>query len=134
MVTHWGFSEKLGPLSYAEEQGEVFLGHSVTQTKGVSGHTAKIIEEEIKVLITRNYDRAERLLKENSDKLEAMAEALMKYETIDSSQIDDIMDGNVPRPPKGWDDSNLQEPPKASSKQKTDKSSNSKIGGPAAQP
>jgi len=133
MVTHWGFSEKLGPLMYGEDEGEVFLGHSVTQTKHVSDDTAKIIDDEIKDLISKNYDRAEKLLHEHRDKLEAMAEALMKYETIDSEQIDDIMDGNVPRPPKGWDDSDHPEPPKAE-KKKTDSSSESKIGGPAEQP
>ncbi len=133
MVTHWGFSEKLGPLSYAEDDGEVFLGHSVTQKKGVSGHTAKLIEEEIKSLIDKNYARAEKILKENEDKLKIMAEALMKYETIDADQIDDIMAGNNPRPPAGWDDSDSSEPPKAE-KKKTDVSNEAKIGGPAEQP
>jgi len=131
MVTHWGFSDKLGPLMYAEDEEEVFLGRSVTQTKHVSEDTAKIIDDEIKVLISKNYDRAEKLLHANRDKLEAMAEALMKYETIDTSQIDEIMDGNTPSPPDGWDDT--EEPPKAS-KPKSDKSIDGKIGGPAAQP
>lgn len=133
MVTHWGFSEKLGPLSYAEDDGEVFLGHSVTQKKGVSGYTAKIIEEEIKAIIDRNYARAEKILKENSGKLKLMAEALMKYETIDSLQIDDIMNGDEPRDPKGWDDSGNSEPPKPKKKKK-DISGESKIGNPAEQP
>lgn len=133
MVTHWGFSEKLGPLMYAEDEGEVFLGRSVTQTKHVSDDTAKLIDDEVKALISKNYDRAESLLHKNRDKLEAMADALMKYETIDTSQIDEIMDGNTPSPPDGWDDNNSEEPPKAS-KQKPDKSMDSKIGGPAAQP
>jgi len=131
MVTHWGFSEKLGPLMYAEDEEEVFLGRSVTQTKHVSEDTAKIIDDEVKALISKNYDRAEKLLHENRDKLEVMANALMKYETIDTSQIDEIMDGNTPSPPEGWDDS--EEPPMAS-KPKSEKSMNSKIGGPAAQP
>jgi cell division protease FtsH len=133
MVTHWGFSEKLGPLMYGEDEGEVFLGHSVTQTKHVSDDTAKIIDDEIKELISRNYDRAEKLLHENKDKLEAMAMALMKYETIDSEQIDDIMNDQEPRPPKGWDDSDSSEPPKAE-KKKSDVSGESQIGGPAEQP
>jgi len=133
MVTQWGFSEKLGPLTYAEDESEVFLGRSVTQTKHVSDDTAKIIDDEIKVLISKNYDRAEKILHANRDKLELMVEALLKYETIDTSQIDEIMDGNMPSPPKGWDDSDSHEPPKAS-KQKSDKSTDSKIGGPAAQP
>jgi len=131
MVTHWGFSEKLGPLSYAEDEGEVFLGHSVTQKKGVSGFTAKVIEEEIKILIDRNYQRAEKLLKENIDKLESMAEALMTYETIDSSQIDEIMDGKPPSPPKGWDDDHNR--PTKPAKKKAAKAVDNKIGGPAAQ-
>jgi cell division protease FtsH len=132
MVTQWGFSEKLGPLQYAEDEGEVFLGRSVTQTKHVSDDTAKIIDDEIKSLISRNYDRAEKLLHDNRDKLEAMADALLKYETIDTCQIDEIMQGQPPSPPKGWNDDS-EEPPKAS-KQKSDKLTDSKIGGPAAQP
>lgn len=131
MVTQWGFSDKLGPLKYAEDEGEVFLGRSVTQTKHVSDETAKIIDEEVKELISKNYDRADKLLHENRDKLEAMAQALMTFETIDTSQIDEIMDGKPPSPPKGWDD-DQQEPP-ASTKKKTEDSSDSKIGGPAPQ-
>jgi cell division protease FtsH len=104
MVTKWGLSEKLGPLTYSEEDGEVFLGHSVTQHKAVSDETAHAIDEEIRVFIDRNYERSEKLLKENEDKLHLMAEALIKYETIDADQIDDIMEGKVPRPPSGWDD------------------------------
>jgi len=102
MITQWGFSEKLGPLTYAEEEGEVFLGRSVTKTKHVSEETAQIIDQEIKDLIAKNYARAERILHQNRDKLEAMAQALLKYETIDAEQIDDIMAGKPPRPPKGW--------------------------------
>ena len=132
MITQWGFSEKLGPLMYAEDEGEVFLGRSVTQTKHVSDDTAKIIDDEIKLLISRNHDRAEKILHENRDKLELMADALMKFETIDSDQIDEIMDGKNPSPPDGWDDSDEQDPPKAS-KPKSDKT-DGKIGGPAAQP
>jgi cell division protease FtsH len=132
MVTHWGFSEKLGPLSYAEDEGEVFLGRSMGQTKGVSGHTAKVIEEEIKALIDKNYARADTLLKANSDKLKVMAEALMKYETIDANQIDDIMEGKEPRPPADWsDDSNTKNPP--ASAKKVDEKPESKIGGAAEQ-
>ena len=131
MVTHWGFSEKLGPLSYAEDQGEVFLGHSVTQKQGVSSHTAKVIEDEIKSLIDRNYLRAEKLLKENKDKLQMMADALMKFETIDAAQIDEIMDGKPPSAPEGWDEDH-HEPSKPVKKQ-SEKSTDSKIGGPAAQ-
>jgi cell division protease FtsH len=104
MVTRWGLSEKLGPLTYSEEEDEVFLGHSVTKHKTISDETTHLIDEEIRHIIDRNYKRAERLLKENLDKLNMMAEALMKYETIDSNQIDDIMQGRVPRPPEGWED------------------------------
>ncbi|MEM6998641.1 MAG: ATP-dependent zinc metalloprotease FtsH [Pseudomonadota bacterium] len=104
MVTKWGLSDKLGPLTYSEDDGEVFLGRSVTQHKAVSDETAHTIDEEIRVFIDRNYKRAEKLLKDNIDKLHTMAEALMKYETIDADQIDDIMEGKTPRPPSGWDD------------------------------
>jgi len=105
MVTKWGLSERLGPLTYSEEEGEVFLGHSVTQHKNVSDETAHAIDGEIRNIIDRNYERANRLLTENLDKLHLMAEALIKYETIDSDQIDDIMEGRVARKPKDWDDS-----------------------------
>jgi len=104
MVTKWGLSEKLGPLTYSEEEGEVFLGHSVTQHKNVSDETAHIIDEEVRSVIDRNYDRARNLLEENIDKLHMMADALMKYETIDAKQIDDIMTGKPPRPPQDWSD------------------------------
>jgi len=104
MVTKWGLSEKLGPLAYSEDEGEVFLGHSVTQHKNVSDETAHIIDEEIRSIIDRNYERARSILTENLDKLHAMAEALLKYETIDSAQIDDIMAGRPPRPPADWTD------------------------------
>ncbi len=104
MVTKWGLSDKLGPLTYTEEDGEVFLGRSVTQHKAISDDTAHAIDEEIRSVIDRNYQRAEQILNENMDKLHLMAEALLKYETIDAGQIDDIMEGKVPRKPSGWDD------------------------------
>lgn len=102
MVTRWGLSERLGPLAYSEEEGEVFLGRSVTKHKMVSEETAHLIDEEIRSVIDRNYERSERLLRENMEKLHLMAEALIKYETIDRFQIDDIMEGKVPRPPQSW--------------------------------
>ncbi|WP_339516246.1 ATP-dependent zinc metalloprotease FtsH [Pseudomonas sp. RL_15y_Pfl2_60] len=103
MVTKWGLSEKLGPLMYAEEEGEVFLGRSMgSQGSNVSGDTAKLIDEEIRSIIDGCYDTAKRLLEENRDKLEAMAEALMKFETIDADQIEDIMSGRAPREPRDW--------------------------------
>ncbi len=105
MVTKWGLSEKLGPLAYSEEEGEVFLGRAVTQHKAMSDETARAIDEEIRQIVERNYRRAEQLLKDNMDKLHLMAEALIKYETIDSDQIKDIMEGREPRPPQGWSDS-----------------------------
>ena len=133
MVTKWGLSEKLGPLTYSEEEGEVFLGHSVTQHKNVSDETAHIIDEEIKAIVDRNYKRSEQILKDNMDKLHAMANALIKYETIDTDQIKDIMAGRVPRTPEGWDD---QEPmgggPTATASGEPGKS-DGKIGGPASE-
>ncbi|WP_202901068.1 ATP-dependent zinc metalloprotease FtsH [Methylocaldum szegediense] len=102
MVTRWGLSERLGPLAYSEEEGEVFLGRSVTKHKMVSEETAHLIDEEIRSVIDRNYERSERMLRENMEKLHLMAEALIKYETIDRFQIDDIMEGKVPRPPQSW--------------------------------
>ncbi len=104
MVTQWGFSKKLGPLLYAEEEGEVFLGRSVAKAKHMSDETARIIDQEVKALIERNYIRARTLLTENMDILHAMKDALMKYETIDAPQIDDLMDRKAVRPPAGWDD------------------------------
>ena len=111
MVTRWGLSERLGPLAYSEEEGEVFLGRSVTKHKMVSEETAHLIDEEIRSFIDRNYERSETILRENQDKLHLMADALMKYETIDHYQIDDIMEGRTPRPPQNWD----QTPPSGGS-------------------
>ncbi len=122
MVTKWGLSEKLGPLTYSEEDGEVFLGRSVTQHKAISDETAHAIDEEIRNIIDKNYKRSEKILKKNIDKLHLMADALIKYETIDQAQIDDIMKGKVPRPPSDWDDSDGQ---KAISKKKTRKKTRS---------
>jgi cell division protease FtsH len=102
MVTKWGLSERLGPLTYSEDDGEVFLGRSVTQHKQVSDDTANTIDEEVRKIIDINYQRADRILKEQVAKLHAMAKALMKYETIDSDQVKDIMDGNEAREPKDW--------------------------------
>ncbi len=105
MVTKWGLSDRLGPLAYGEDEGEVFLGHSVTQHKHVSDETAHAIDEEVKGIVERNYQRARKILEENIDILHAMAEALMKYETIDSDQIDDLMARRDVRPPDDWQDS-----------------------------
>jgi len=105
MVTKWGLSERLGTLTYAEDDGEVFLGRSVTQHKQVGDKTRDAIDEEIRRLIDGNYERARDILTSSLDKLHLMAEALIRYETIDDQQIKDIMDGRTPRPPAGWEDS-----------------------------
>jgi cell division protease FtsH len=105
MVTKWGLSDRLGPLTYSEESGEVFLGRSVTQHKQVSDETAHAIDEEVRRVIETNYKQARTILQTNLDKLHLMAEALIKYETITDEQIKDIMEGRSPRPPDGWDDS-----------------------------
>jgi cell division protease FtsH len=104
MVTKWGLSDRLGPLMYGEEEEEVFLGRSVTQHKNVSDETAHAIDEEIRSFIDRNYERAKDILEENRKKLQIMAEALIKFETIDSDQIDEIMSGKPPTPPADWSD------------------------------
>jgi cell division protease FtsH len=104
MVTKWGLSDNMGPMSYGEDEGEVFLGRSVTQHKSLSDLTAKAIDEDIRTLINRNYQRAEKILTENLDKLHAMTALLVKYETIDSHQIDAIMEGREPGAPKDWTD------------------------------
>ncbi len=106
MVTRWGLSEKLGPLQYDTDSEEPFLGRSAGQVHAVnSPETAQRIDEEVRNIIDSCYEKARQLLVDNRDKLENMASALMKYETIDRHQIDDIMEGREPRPPKGWDDS-----------------------------
>ncbi len=104
MVTKWGLSERLGPQTYGEDDGEVFLGHSVTKHKDVSDATARIIDEEVRVLIDSNYNRAKKILEDNLDKLHMMSEALMKYETIGVEQLDDLMAGKPARAPEGWQD------------------------------
>ncbi|EJN34458.1 ATP-dependent metalloprotease FtsH [Pseudomonas sp. GM84] len=129
MVTKWGLSEKLGPLMYAEEEGEVFLGRSAgSQHASVSGETAKLIDSEVRSIIDQCYATAKQLLTENRDKLDAMAEALMKYETIDAEQIEDIMSGRTPREPRDWDDDKTSGTPAAQNDRPE-----SPIGGPAAQ-
>jgi cell division protease FtsH len=133
MVTKWGLSEKLGPLTYSEDDGEVFLGHSVAQHKAVSDETAHDIDQEIRSIIDRSYSRAEEILKTNLDKLHLMAEALIKYETIDSDQIDDIMSGKPPRPPADWDASEPTTGTGGSSSKNVDEKPDTKIAGPAGQ-
>jgi len=134
MVTRWGLSERLGPLAYGEDEGEVFLGRSVTRHKNVSDDTAHAIDEEIRAFIDRNYARAEQILKDNIDKLHAMAAALMKYETIDKQQIDDIMAGKKPRPPEGWSEDSTGTGGSSAAKPAAPKDSpDPAIGDPASQ-
>lgn len=133
MVTKWGLSQKLGPMSYSDDEGEVFLGHSVTQHKSVSDETAHTIDEEVRSIVDRNYARAKRILEEQTDKLHAMAEALIKFETIDSEQIDAIMAGKEPGPPSDWMDDDGNSPKAAADdgdEPKTD--TEGPIGGPAS--
>ena len=113
MVTKWGLSDRLGPLTYTEETGEVFLGRSVTQHKQVSDVTAHAIDEEIRRVIEANYQRARQILTSALDKLHTMADALMKYETIDEEQLKDLMAGKTPKPPAGWDETLSNKPPQA---------------------
>ena len=131
MVTKWGLSDRLGPLTYSEDDGEVFLGRSVTQHKQVSDDTAHTIDEEVRKIIDTNYQRASKILKDNLDKLHVMAKALMRYETIDKEQVDDIMAGREPREPKDWID--LPDPKGPSDGSATAESSDAPggIGGPA---
>ncbi|WP_035918667.1 ATP-dependent zinc metalloprotease FtsH [Legionella fairfieldensis] len=106
MVTSWGLSS-LGPLTFGEEEGEVFLGRTVSQHKEISDKTAEQIDEEVRQIIDRNYQRAKELLLANMDKLHLMADALIKYETIDAAQIKEIMSGHEPSPPEGWGTSRI---------------------------
>ncbi|MCW2269636.1 ATP-dependent zinc metalloprotease FtsH [Pseudomonas sp. JQ170] len=130
MVTKWGLSEKLGPLMYAEEEGEVFLGRSAgSQHASVSGETAKLIDSEVRSIIDQCYATAKQILTEHRDKLDAMADALMKYETIDAEQIDDIMAGRTPREPRDWEGGSGTP---GTTAQQGDRPE-SPIGGPAAQ-
>ena len=123
MVTKWGLSDKLGPLAYSEDEGEVFLGRSVTQTKHMSDGTAKTIDEEVRKIIDQAYSVATDILKKHNKRLHNMADALMKYETIEESQITDIMNDKEPRPPEDWDSDNSDK----------DDSSTPNIGDPATQ-
>ena len=133
MVTKWGLSERLGPQSYSEDQGEVFLGRSVTQHKQVSDVTAHVIDEEVRRVIDSNYARAKQILEDYRDKLDAMADALMKYETIDDSQISDIMAGRQPKPPADWDESNMPPPPPVQDIKSDSAPTGNTIGTPAGQ-
>tara|TARA_R110000803_G_scaffold76020_5_gene140505 strand:+ start:78528 stop:80480 length:1953 start_codon:yes stop_codon:yes gene_type:complete len=106
MVTQWGFSQKMGPMLFAEEEGEVFLGRTSSKSLNMSDETARAIDEEIKDFVNRNYERAATILKENEDILHAMKDALMEYETIDALQVDDLMNRTKVRPPADFDGRN----------------------------
>jgi cell division protease FtsH len=129
MTTKWGLTEKLGPQTYAEDEDEVFLGRSVTQHKHVSDDTARLIDEEIRTIIDTAHDTAQTLLQAHLKQLHSMADALMKYESIDGDQITQIMAGLEPDPPEGWNDSE----PGSKAESNDDREVQSPIGGPAEQ-
>lgn len=105
MVTQWGFSDKLGPILYSEDDGEVFLGRSMAKAKHMSDETAHLIDEEVRAIVTRNYERARQILIDNMDILHAMKDALVKYETIEEEQIKQLMKRQPVTPPSGWEES-----------------------------
>ncbi|MCH8277642.1 MAG: ATP-dependent zinc metalloprotease FtsH [Proteobacteria bacterium] len=131
MVTKWGLSDRLGPLTYSEEEGEIFLGRSVTQHKQVSDDTANAIDEEVRCIIDINYKRAQKILKDKVDILHAMAKSLIKYETIDQGQIKEIMEGREPSPPADWEDNVEPKSPDGGSEAAEADSAAGKIGEPA---
>jgi cell division protease FtsH len=127
MVTKWGLSDELGPIAYADEEEEVFLGRSVSQTKSVSDETARKIDEVVRTILDRAYARTTQILKDNLDKLHIMAEALLAYETIDASQIDAVMEGRRPGPPADWAKTGR------TSKDQVGPAAGGPLGGPAPQ-
>jgi len=129
MVTRWGLTEKLGPLVYSEDEDEVFLGRSVTQHKHMSDDTARLIDEEVRDIIDAAHGRARDLLESHSQQLHLMADALIKYETLNKDQIDQIMQGREPDPPEDWQDSE----PSSVSEQAGDSGDRTTVGGPAEQ-
>lgn len=139
MVKKWGLSDKLGPLQYDDEQDEVFLGRSAgNNAKVLSSDTTKAIDEEVRTIIDSCYNKAEEILKENRDILEAMKDALMEYETLDVGQIDDLMARKKPRTPAEWNDDDYQSGSPSSENKEDDKksskeSSKKPIGGPAGE-
>jgi cell division protease FtsH len=138
MVTKWGLSEELGPLLYSEDEGEVFLGRSAaSQSKSFSGNTAISIDTEVRKIIDECYGRAEKILEDNREKLEMMKDALMEYETIDVDQIVDIMNGEKPRPPADWSDTDSSNSDSGGSSatevKNEDLGKSGNIGGPASE-
>jgi len=111
MVTQWGMSDALGPMVYGENDGEVFLGRSITTHKNVSEVTMQKVDQEIRRIIDEQYALARRLIEENSDKVEAMTKALLEWETLDSDQLNDIMEGKAPREPKPKQSGTTPPPP-----------------------
>lgn len=109
MVTQWGFSDKLGPILYTEDEGEVFLGRSMAKAKHMSDETAHSIDEEVRAIVSRNYARARQILTDNMDILHAMKDALVKYETIEEEQIKQLMNREPVTPPSGWGEPNTQQ-------------------------
>lgn len=109
MVTQWGFSDKLGPILYTEDEGEVFLGRSMAKAKHMSDETAHSIDEEVRAIVSRNYARARQILTDNMDILHAMKDALVKYETIEEEQIKQLMNREPVTPPSGWGEPKTQQ-------------------------
>ncbi|MEX4185773.1 ATP-dependent zinc metalloprotease FtsH [Haemophilus influenzae] len=109
MVTQWGFSEKLGPILYTEDEGEVFLGRSMAKAKHMSDETAHAIDEEVRAIVNRNYARARQILIDNMDILHAMKDVLVKYETIEEEQIKQLMNREPVTPPPGWGEPKTQQ-------------------------
>jgi len=139
MVKKWGLSERLGPLQYDDEADEVFLGRSAASgsSRVLSSDTTKAIDEEVRKIIDTCYERAKTILEENRDKLDAMKDALLEWETIDAVQIDDIMAGRKPRAPAGWHDDDYGSGKTSTvhkeEKKEDNKESNKPIGGPAGE-
>ena len=131
MVTKWGLTEKLGPLTYSEDEDEVFLGRSITQHKHVSDDTARLIDIEVREIIDIAHGTAKNLLESHSSELHMMADALMRYETIDGGQIDQIMEGREPDPPAAWQDNEPDEPD--GTEDSEDGGDRTSVGGPAEQ-
>ncbi|MCS4295047.1 cell division protease FtsH [Comamonas sp. BIGb0152] len=102
MVTRYGMTDALGPMVYAEQEGEPFLGRSMSKPSNISEETMQKVDAEVRRIIDQQYSLARQLIEEHSDKMHAMAKAMLEWETIDSEQLDDIMAGKVPRPPKDW--------------------------------
>jgi cell division protease FtsH len=130
MVTKWGLTEKLGPLTYSEDEDEIFLGRSVTQHKHMSDDTARMIDEEVRRIVEDAHQKAQDIVESNLDILHLMADALIRYETIDSGQIDQIMDGHEPDPPEDWNESDSDASGEADA---SDADERPAIGGPAEQ-